>query len=262
MSKYETIELEVESGVATIWLNRPDKRNAINHVMFSELRQAAEQTESDPDVRVVLVRGRGPTFCAGGDLSMIQSEISLVPKSLAIAREAATTFMTFYEMRKPTVSIVHGYAVAGGFELFISTDFAICTDDATIGDFHITRSLFGGGGPIYRLPRIVGMRRAKELVLSGRTLTGIEAERIGLVNVCAPPDDLDRAVADFISPFLEISPITMAITKMALNRGLDADSQTLMTLEHFACSLTHMTNDAQEGLTAFLQKREPVWQGT
>jgi enoyl-CoA hydratase len=261
MGDYETVEYESADGVATIWLNRPDKRNALNHAMFDELRQAGLRAETDGDVRIVVLRGRGPAFCAGGDLSMIRHEMSVVPLSLRITQSAAQTFATFYELSKPTVTVVHGHAVAGGFELMISTDFAICTTDAKIGDFHITRALFGGGGPLYRLPRIVGMRRAKEIMMSGRIISGAEAERIGLVNACVDGAEMESAVTEFVKPFVAHSPIAMSITKMAINRGLDADSQTLMTLEHFAASLIHMTDDSREGLDAFLDKREPTWRG-
>lgn len=262
MGDHQTVEYDVNGHVATIWLNRPEKRNALNRALFDELADAAARAEADPEVRAVLLRGRGKTFCAGGDLSMVRDEGTTVPTSLSVAKRAARTFAAFYEMGKPTVAVVHGHAVAGGFELMISTDFVVSTTDARIGDFHITRALFGGGGPIYRLPRLVGMRRAKELVLTGRTLSGVEAERINLVNAVAAPEDLDAAVKDFVAPLVALSPIAMSITKMALNRGLDGDTQTLMTMEHLACSLLHQTDDCREGIEAFLDRRDPVWLGT
>lgn len=261
-TEFTELNYVLDEGVATIWLDRPEKRNALSATLFAEIDVALTEAANDPNVRVVLVRGRGESFCAGGDLSMLQTEASAVASSIKVAGQAARTFAKLYEMPKPTVAVVHGYAVAGGFELMISADFAIAASNAKIGDFHIRRALMGGAGPIYRLPRLVGMRRAKEIILTGRTMSGDEAERINLVNVSAPPDRLDDAVDEFIRPLRALSPMAMAITKMALNRGLDADTQTLMTLENFACSLMHQTDDCREGINAFLEHRDPVWTGT
>jgi enoyl-CoA hydratase len=259
---YETIEYEVADNVATIWLNRPESRNALNETMFAELGQAARVAASDDEVHVVLVRGRGKAFCAGGDLGMLRKSVEQVPTSLSITKNAAHTFALLYEMPKPTICVVHGHAVAGGFELMISSDFVVALEDAKIGDFHMRRALLGGAGPIYRLPRIVGMRRAKEIILTGKLMSGTRAEALGLVNVTATEETLEDVLDDFVESLKVMSPAAMSITKMALNRGLDADTSTLMTLEHFACSLLHQTDDAREGMEAFLEKRDPVWSGS
>jgi enoyl-CoA hydratase len=160
--------------------------------------------------------------------------------------------------------VIEGYAVAGGFELAISTDFALIADEAQIGDFHIRRALFGGCGPIYRLPRIMGMRKAKELMLTGKLLSGKEAAgpQWNLCNASAPADQLDDLVADFVAPLADKSPFCMKITKSTVNRGLDADQESLIVMERMACNVVHHSNDAKEGVAAFLEKREPVWTGT
>jgi enoyl-CoA hydratase/carnithine racemase len=144
----------------------------------------------------------------------------------------------------------------------INCDFAVASEDALIGDFHMRRALFGGAGPIYRLPRILGERKAKELMLSGKLLTGIEAKEWGLVNDCAPADELDDCVDRFVAQFSDKSPFQMAITKMTLNKSLDSDTATLMVMERLAVGVTLNSNDAAEGVAAFLEKRDPVWTGT
>jgi enoyl-CoA hydratase len=131
-----------------------------------------------------------------------------------------------------------------------------------IGDFHMRRALFGGAGPIYRLPRIIGERRAKELMLSGKLLTGKEALEWGLINDCAPADQLDDCVDRFVSQFTDKSPFQMSITKMTLNKSLDADTSTLMVMERLAVGVTLNSNDAAEGVAAFLEKRDPEWSGS
>ena len=143
----------------------------------------------------------------------------------------------------------------------INSDFAIAEENAKIGDFHMRRALFGGAGPIYRLPRILGERKAKELMLTGKLLTGKEAYEWGLVNAWAPAEELDACVDDFVADLTDKSPFQMSITKMTVNRGLDADTETLMLIERLAVGVTLNSKDAAEGVTAFLDKREPVWSG-
>ena len=143
----------------------------------------------------------------------------------------------------------------------ISCDFALAATTARIGDFHIRRALFGGCGPIYRLPRYIGLRKAKELMLTGKLLSGTEAAEWGLVNDVAPPEEFDALIERFCGPLIDKSPFCMWITKMAVNRGLDADTNSLITLETLACNVVHQSQDAREGVSAFLEKRDPKWVG-
>ena len=261
----EPIQYEVVDHVATIWLNRPHIKNAVNWDLLTQMAERVDEAAEDPDVRAVIFRGRGNTFCAGADLNMLSSEhLGTSRDSLRLANFSAKTYNTIQTMDKPTISVVEGYAVAGGFELVISTDFAIAEDNARIGDFHIKRALFGGCGPIYRLPRIMGLRKAKELMLTGMLLSGKEAAspEWNLCNKSAPAEELDGVVADFVSQLTSLSPFCMKITKNTLNRGLDADQESLIVMEQMACNVAHNSNDAKEGVSAFLEKREPVWTGS
>jgi enoyl-CoA hydratase/carnithine racemase len=143
----------------------------------------------------------------------------------------------------------------------VNSDFAIMEENAKMGDFHMRRALFGGAGPMYRLPRILGERKAKELMLTGKLLSGKEAYEWGLVNAWAPAEELDACVDNFVADLTDKSPFQMAITKMAVNRGLDADTETLMLIERLAVGVTLNSKDAAEGVNAFLNKRDPVWSG-
>jgi enoyl-CoA hydratase len=256
----DVIQYEVEGGVATIWLNRPEVKNCINWELLMGLGAMLDRAEEDDDARVVVIRGRGNTFCAGADLKMLDSEfLGTTNNSVKIAQVSARTFARAFDLTKPTIAVVEGYAVAGGFELFLSCDFAVVADDARIGDFHIRRALFGGAGPIYRLPRYIGLRKTKELLFTGKLLSGKECEEWGLANVSAPSDELDKAIQDFAAPMLDKSAFTMRITKLAANRGLDGDTETLIALESMTCNVAHQSQDAKEGVQAFLEKRDPVW---
>jgi enoyl-CoA hydratase/carnithine racemase len=259
------IQYEVDGHIATIWLNRPHIKNAVNWELLTQMAERVEEAATDPDVRVVLFRGRGGTFCAGADLNMLSStHLKTSRASLELGNLSAKTYDRIHNMDKPTVAIVEGHAVAGGFELLISCDFAIAADDALIGDFHIRRALFGGCGPIYRLPRIMGMRKAKELMLTGKLISGAEAAspEWNLCNASAPAELLDEAVAEFVGQLADKSPFCMKITKNTLNRGLDADTDSLIVMEQMACNVIHQSDDAKEGVAAFLEKREPVWAGS
>ena len=256
----DVIQYEVEGGVATIWLNRPQVKNCINWTLLMGLGEMLDRAEEDDDVRVVVIRGRGNTFCAGADLNMLDSEfLGTTNKSVKIAQVSARTFARAFDLGKPTIAVVEGYAVAGGFELAISCDFLIAADDAKIGDFHIRRALFGGAGPIYRLPRYIGVRRTKELLFTGKLLSGKECKEWDLANLSAPTEQLEEAIADFVKPMLDKSAFTMRITKLAANRGLDGDTETLIALESMTCNVAHQSLDAKEGVQAFLEKRDPVW---
>jgi enoyl-CoA hydratase/carnithine racemase len=258
----EFVQYEVADRVATIWLNRPEVKNCVNWALLQQFGEALEQAERDPDVRVVLVRGRGHTFCAGADLNMLDSEfLGTTNNSVKIAQVSARTFDRAFNLAKPTIAVVEGYAVAGGFELMISCDFCIAADDAKIGDFHIRRALFGGAGPIYRLPRYIGLRKTKELLFTGKLLSGKECEDWGLANVSAPAEELEQAIADFVAPMKDKSAFTMRITKLAANRGLDGDTETLIALESMTCNVAHQSEDAREGVQAFLEKRAPSFRG-
>ena len=251
----EFVQYEVTDGVATIWLNRPEVKNCVNWGLLTQLGAALDRAEEDENARVVVIRGRGNTFCAGADLNMLDSEfLGTTNNSVKIAQVSARTFDRAFNLGKPTIAVVEGHAVAGGFELMISCDFAIAADDAKIGDFH-----FGGAGPIYRLPRYIGLRKTKELLFTGKLLSGKECEEWGLANVSAPTDQLEQAIADFVAPMKDKSAFTMRITKLAANRGLDGDTETLIALESMTCNVAHQSDDAREGVQAFLEKREPVW---
>jgi enoyl-CoA hydratase/carnithine racemase len=258
----EVVQYEVADGVATVWLNRPEVKNCVNWDVLTGIGEAVERADRDDSVRVVLFRGRGGTFCAGADLNMLGGEfLATTTKSIELAQVSARTYDRIFNLKKPTIAVVEGYAVAGGFELMISCDFCIASTDAKIGDFHIRRALFGGAGPIYRLPRYIGLRKAKELMLTGKLLSGQECYEWNLANVAAPPEELEQAIADFVAPLKDKGALIMHITKMTANRGLDGDTETLIALETMACNVIHQSADAREGVQAFLEKRDPVWQG-
>jgi len=257
----EPIQYEVDGHIARIWLNRPHKRNSVSQQLLQELDEARIRAENDPNVRVMVIRGREGTFCSGFDLDELQGDFVGTTGAYEIAQRSARICDAIFRSPKPSVSVHEGWTTAGGFEILINCDFSIAAEDAKIGDFHMRRALFGGAGPIYRLPRMIGIRKTKELMLTGKLLSGTEAVDFDLINASAPAEELDQLVTDFVAPIIDKSPFAMRLTKMTIDRGLDADIQSLMVMEHLAVGNALQSEDAREGVNAFLEKREPKWVG-
>jgi enoyl-CoA hydratase len=255
------VVLEKDGDVARVWLNRPHKKNAVTVELLHRLDEIIKEVDDDPDLKVLVLRGRGNTFCSGFDLDELLENYVGNTMAMEVAVLSAQVCDRLYQMNTPSVAVLEGYVTAGGFELMISCDFAVAADDAKIGDFHIRRALFGGAGPIYRLPRMIGLRKTKELMLTGKLLSGQEAKDFDLINDSAPAEQLDQLVEDFIAPIVDKSPFTMRLTKMTINQGLDADVRSLMVMEHLAVGNALQSEDAKEGVEAFLGKREPKWVG-
>lgn len=261
MSEQVDVDFERDGHVARVWFNRVHRKNALTVAVLARIEQIAAEVDADPELRVMVLRGRGGTFCSGFDLDDLQENF-LGKHSLEIAVLGAQACERIYSMRTPSVAVLEGYVTAGGFEMMLACDFAITAASAMIGDFHIRRGLIGGAGPIYRVPRLIGIRKTKELLLTGKLLTGAEAFDWGLVNRVAPDDELDAAVDAFIGDLTDKSPLTMWITKMAIDRSLDADTESLMVIERLAAGLVMQSQDAKEGVAAFLEKRPPTWSGS
>jgi enoyl-CoA hydratase len=166
---YETIIFEKKEAVAKITLNRPEALNAMNDVMFREIGEALENAENDDTIRVVVLAGNGRAFCAGVDLKFAREKLDSQKAKEDFYRYGNEKKMRRMEtMSKPVIAVVHGFALAGGFELMLAADLAIATEDAKIGDQHMNYGLFGAGGSPYRLPLLVGIRKAKELIFTGK----------------------------------------------------------------------------------------------
>ena len=252
------IEYERDGAVARIWLNRPSRRNALTVDLLNGLDKIVTEVEHDPSVRVLVLRGRGGTFCSGFDLDHLRGGFQ-GDKAQGTDVPGAGTFKRLSALRKPSIAVLEGYATAGGFELMLACDLAVAADTAEIGDLHIRRALIGGAGPIYRVPRMIGIRRTKELLLTGKLIGAAQAQDWGLVNAVVAAADLDAAVDDLIAGLVDKAPYIMGVTKQAVDRSLDADTETLMLVEHLAATTALRSADAREGVAAFLEKRPPAW---
>lgn len=260
----QRVELQPGGVAAIVALNRPEQLNPIDWATVGRLEEALIALDADPEVRAVLVTGRGRAFSVGGDLKSyvaLQTDPVDFPAFLA---DLHRTFQFISKMHVPVVALINGVTVAGGLELVLSCDFAFAAESARISDGHLTYGQMGGGGVLTLLPRAIGPARARELIFSGRWLSAREACEWGIVNRVVPDGELLAAGLEFATAAAERSPLAMANAKSVINSawaegtGVDAGLRLERERNAFYC-LT--SEDAREGLQAFQEKRRPRFRG-
>jgi enoyl-CoA hydratase/carnithine racemase len=262
MSDFETLRYDIHDGLATISLNRPDKRNAMNAQMFADLGAAAERAATDPGVRVVLVRGEGESFCAGIDVNLMgQLAGSRGARFRTWVRGAQKGFHLLATMDKPTVAAVQGHAVGAGFQIALACDLRVLTEDATMGMFEIRFSLVPDLGGNHRLTRLVGPARAKEYVWTGRPIEAGEAERVGLANKVVSADTLAKEAEAFARELLASPPIPVSLAKSLIDRSFDQTIEAEFEQAAQAQTMCVETEDHREAVAAFMEKRPARFQG-
>jgi enoyl-CoA hydratase/carnithine racemase len=257
----ELVLTEDRGPVRHLVLNRPEKRNALNDELILALRVAFEAAAADRDVQCVVVRGAGPLFSSGMDLQALAALADDPDRLREYRRPILDTWNLLEEMTKPTICQVHGACIGGAMELALACDLRVMAADAFIGMPETRVGLIPDVGGSSRLPAVVGLGRAKELVMTGRMIDGVEAERIGLINRVAPADELERATDALVGDLLACAPVAVGHAK----RVLDAAAKPALaaTLEHEVTvqALCARTEDFAEGTRAFTEKRQPVFSG-
>jgi 2-(1,2-epoxy-1,2-dihydrophenyl)acetyl-CoA isomerase len=262
LSEFETLRYGVHDGVATIELARPEKRNALNAQAFNELGESADRAAADPGIRVVLVKGQGPSFCAGIDIALLgQLAGTRGARFRSYVRSVQRPFLTLAQMDKPTVAAVHGHAVGAGFQLALACDLRIAADDVQFSMLEIRFGLIPDLGGPHRLPRVVGLARAKELIWTGRAVEAEEADRIGLVNRVVVPESLGKEAEAFVRELVAAPPLPLSLTKAIMNRALETSLETDMERQAQAQAQAIESEDHREAIEAFLEKRPPRFSG-
>ncbi|MBN1454781.1 MAG: enoyl-CoA hydratase/isomerase family protein [Methanomicrobia archaeon] len=246
--------------VATIILNRPAALNALNDRLLSELELIVQDTAADPAVRVVVITGAGEkAFCAGADLTELSKMTSVAAG--ALSRRIQRIFNDLEAMRKPIIAQINGFCLAAGLELALACDIRIAAATAVFGLPETTLGLIPGCGGTQRLPRLIGKTKAMELLLTGDRIDAAEAARWGLLNAVVPLNELDRAVDNLLTKLRARSPVALGILKDAVNTGLELDLEQALEYEADCFEAAVRTDDAHEGLAAFVEKRKPKFVG-
>jgi methylglutaconyl-CoA hydratase len=259
--EYSTLKFERDGEVATLTLNRPDKRNAISTPMIEDLVAALTSAEEDRSVRVVILTGAGKAFCSGMDLDSLQGLAKQTPEqNLADSRRMAKMFHLVYGFPKPLITAVNGAAIAGGCGLATLSDFTLAVPGAKFGYTEV-RIGFIPALVSVMLRRQIGEKHARDLLLTGRIIDAAEAFRMGLVTEITPPDDLMKRAREVANMLLEASPTSLALTKRLLLRYDEGQLRQDMELATQENAEIRATEDFREGLTSFLEKRPPKWTG-
>jgi enoyl-CoA hydratase/carnithine racemase len=247
------------AGVATLTLNRPQQRNALSRAMIAALRAELARVASDASVKVVVLAGAGPGFCSGHDLKEIQANPD--PAFYAALFEACAALMLALQaLPQPVIARVHGIATAAGCQLVATCDLAIASSTATFATPGVHIGLFCST-PMVALSRIVPRKRALEMLMLGDAIDAETAAAYGLVNAVVAPDNLDRALAGLTARLTAKSPLTLSIGKEAFYRQDEMTTSDAYAYTAAVMARNLATNDASEGIDAFLAKRAPVWCG-
>jgi len=259
---YETLKVEHEGGLCWLTLDRADSLNAMNAKLVSELDHFLTALENDFETRVVIIRGAGRGFCAGLDLKEPPTAIAGVPDGMRLQRSISKLVIQMRRLPQPFIACVHGPACGGGFALALASDVRLAGESMRMNAAFIKIGLGACDiGVSYFLPRLVGASLASELLLTGKFIDAERALRVGLVSEVMPDAELESAARKLAKEMLATTPLGLRLTKECLNASLDAGSlEAVVAMEDRNQILCTQTKDFQEGMLAFLQKREPTYE--
>lgn len=260
MKKYNTIEFELVSRIGTVWLNRPDKHNAMNEEMIEEIIDCFQSLNDMEEVRIAVLRGRGKSFCAGADLNYMKGIAEFgFEENYQDSLHLAKCFNTIYTCRKPTIAVVQGAAIGGANGLLAACDFVYCTDDTKFAFAEVKLGIAPATISPYVVKRI-GEYGARDLMLTGKRFHGKEAEAYRLVNKSVAEEEIDDVVNKTIKILLSSGPDAMAAckdliynisNKYSFEESIDYTARLIADLR--------ASEEGQEGMAAFLEKRKPKW---
>ncbi len=257
---YETISLAHDGPSCVITLNRPDKRNAISVQMMDELMAALKAAESESSVRGVVITGGPAFFAAGADLNEAL-QVKTAPQGTQYFKRWHRLNSTLEELAKPVIAAIEGFCITGGLELALACDLRVAAEGST---FAITSARIGtvaGAGGTQRLPRIVGIAHALDILFAADPIDAAHAYRIGLINRLTPKGGALEGAKALVDVYAQRAPLSLALVKRAVHRGMQMDLASAIELETFIVTTIYGTEDKQEGISAFLEKRTARFKG-
>ena len=255
---YENFIVAVEDSVATVTINRPEALNALSPAMLRELDAVLDELEAS-SAAVVILTGAGKAFVAGADIAQMRGIGA--EEARAFSELGSRGFRRLELFRLPVIAAVNGFALGGGCELAMACDIRVASDKAKFGQPEVGLGIIPGFSGTQRLPRIVGVSKAKELILTGDMIKADEALAIGLVSTVAPHEELLPACGALAKKIAKNAPLAVSYAKAAVNRGLDTNVETGMAMEQGLFGLCFATADQKEGMAAFAEKRSPRFAG-
>ena len=257
---FENIIVVVEEGIATITFNRPKALNALNSALLEELSQALDEVAGNEDIRVLVLTGAGDkAFVAGADIKELAGLSALQAKQFAL--KGQTVINKIAALPIPAIAAVNGYALGGGTEMALACDFIYAAESASMGLPEITLGLIPGFGGTQRLSRLIGPNQAKELIYTGKIISAAESQALGLVNKVYPAETLMEAAMKTARTMTARGRVSLRAAKETVNSGLNADLATGLKIEQDAFAICMVSEDAEEGTRAFIEKRKPVFKG-
>lgn len=258
MDEYKNIKFEIKEGIGLISLNRPEKRNALSLNMMEEIISLLKNIRDNKEVRVLIIKGEGPVFSAGHDLAeMVGRDVSTYRQ---IFQTCAEMMKAIRELPQPVIAQVQGMATAAGCQLVATCDLAIAEEKARFATPGVRIGLFCHT-PQVPLSRAIGRKKALEMLFTGQPITAIEAERYGLVNKVVPLEVLGEETLKLAKEIAQASPLTLAFGKRSFYTQIEAEEEKAYQYVQEMMALNALTEDAQEGISAFLNKRTPQWKG-
>ncbi|WP_040758364.1 enoyl-CoA hydratase-related protein [Sporosarcina newyorkensis] len=256
----QEIRYEQRNSVAYVTLNRPEAMNAFNFNLLMELGQVVEAIRIDSDIRAIVFTGSGDrAFSVGADLK--ERKLLTEAQVRRNLNKIGDVFTMIDQLPQPTIAVINGFAFGGGMELALACDFRIASDQAVMGLTETGLAIIPGAGGTQRLPRLIGEAKALELILTAKRLTADEALDYGILTQKAAADQLEETTEGFVASLLANGPIAIQQAKFAIKQGMNTDLQTGLAIERKAYEMTLPTEDRVEALTAFAEKRKPVFKG-
>ena len=254
---FEHVLVEKSEKIGVVKINRPDVYNAVNVEAILELEKAVHDLNDDSDISIVVITGEGKSFVSGSDISRLVEMDSLRAREYSQIGQRVLDFIE--KMEKPVIAAVNGFALGSGCELAMACDIRIASEKAKFGQPEVKLGLIPGHAGTQRLARLVGVAKAKELIFTGEMIDAQEALRIGLVNKIVASDALLEETKNIAKKIMEVGPTAVRIAKTVINRGIDTNLDTANSYETEAFSILFSTEEAKEGMKAFLEKRKPNW---
>ncbi len=251
---------EKSEGIATITINRPKALNALNKQAVQEILSRLNDAEADETVKVIVITGTGDkAFCVGLDLKAVKGISAVNGMNLSLLGQELTKKIE--SLRKPVIAAINGYALGGGLELAMSCDLRIASENAKVGQPELNVGLIPGWGGTQRLPRLVGRGLAKELIFTGKMIDAETAKQLGVLNKVVPPDQLKSVVKELAAELMTKPPIGIQLAKQLINSSIETDLTKGLVQEAQAFGVLASTEDFDEGVAAFIEKRKPQYKG-